>query len=987
MLRFRRFSSTFNQAKVLRKYPVGAVFHGYEIKRILTVPEFKLTAVDLAHLQTGSQHIHIDRDDKNNVFSVVFKTNPPDATGVPHILEHTTLCGSQKYPVRDPFFKMLNRSLATFMNAMTGHDYTFYPFATCNKADFNNLREVYLDATFNPLLKQEDFWQEGWRLENADITDKASDLVFKGVVYNEMKGQVSNSDYYFWTKFQESIYPALNNSGGDPQFITNLHYVDLVDYHSRNYHPSNAKTFTYGNFPLDETLKKLNQEFQAYGRRPISTRELKPIDLGDKVTRVDLRGQMDPNLPENRQIKTSLTWICGNPRNTYETFLLKILGNLLMDGHSSPLYQQLIESGLGYDFSVNSGVESTTNANFFTVGIQGCEKDTDLDEIVKSIFVTSLSKPFEEKKIEGILQQLELAKKDQKSDFGLQLLYSIVPNWVNKCDPFDSLLFDDILNQFRSDWAERRDEVFRDLIRNYLLNKGRFKFTVLGDNGFSESIKEEELQRLATKKEALNQADRDLIWKRGKELDNKQRMSEDLSCLPSLKISDIPRKGDGFSVTQTDNILKRLSNTNGITYVRGKRPLNTVIPQDLYPYLALFADSLTSLGTTHEEFSDIEDEIRLHTGGISANVSVVSDPETCEPSLQLDVGGWSLNHKTEHVFDLWNKILVQTDFNKHKEKLKVLIRSLAASNTASVAESGHSYARNYAGAHLRASKSVYESMGGLEQIQLITQIASLIDDDKLFQTAVIDKLAALQKCIVGSNGFQFFITADSSNQLDVVQGQIQKFLGNLPLVNDFQSFNVKEYPLVISQTPSTLIQFPFQVYYAAQSFVGVPYTHKDGAALQVLASVLTFKRLHREIREKGGAYGGGATYSALDGLFSFHSYRDPHPLNSLEVFSQTGDFVANSAKWTESDLDEAKLTIFQQVDAPISCKSEGSLLFHYGVSDTLRQRRREQLLDVQLDDVYRVADKYLLGRPAISAVIGPLIKEPALGSNWSIKNL
>lgn len=208
MLRFQRFASSYAQAQAVRKYPVGGIFHGYEVRRILPVPELRLTAVDLVHSQTGAEHLHIDRDDKNNVFSIAFKTNPPDSTGVPHILEHTTLCGSVKYPVRDPFFKMLNKSLANFMNAMTGPDYTFFPFSTTNPQDFANLRGVYLDSTLNPLLKQEDFDQEGWRLEHKNITDPESNIVFKGVVYNEMKGQISNANYYFWSKFQQSIYPS-----------------------------------------------------------------------------------------------------------------------------------------------------------------------------------------------------------------------------------------------------------------------------------------------------------------------------------------------------------------------------------------------------------------------------------------------------------------------------------------------------------------------------------------------------------------------------------------------------------------------------------------------------------------------------------------------------------------------------------------------------------------------------------------------------------
>lgn len=498
MLRFKRYATTYAQRQVLRKYPVGASIHGYDIERVMPVPELKLTAVHLIHGHTGAEHLHIDRDDRNNVFSIGFKTNPPDCTGVPHILEHTTLCGSYKYPVRDPFFKMLNRSLANFMNAMTGPDYTFFPFSTTNKTDFANLRSVYLSSTLNPLLKPEDFYQEGWRLEHMNVEDQNSDIVFKGVVYNEMKGQVSNANYYFWIKFQESIYPSLNNSGGDPQYITDLHYNELVDFHQTNYHPSNAKTFTYGDLPLEDTLKTLSKEFAGYGKRKSSKKALFPIEMNQDVE-VNVKGQVDPMLPSDKQMKTSMTWLCGSPQDMYESFLLKVLGSILMDGHSSIVYQKLVESGIGLDFSVNAGVDSSTSVNFLTIGLQGVSDLSKFRETVNEIFKEVLAKPFDRQKIEAIIQQLELSKKDHKSDFGLQLLYSVLPGWTNKVDPFDGLQFDETLQRFREDLEGKGDALFKDLISKYIIDKPCFKYSMQGSEDFSTVLEEEEKTRLNKK--------------------------------------------------------------------------------------------------------------------------------------------------------------------------------------------------------------------------------------------------------------------------------------------------------------------------------------------------------------------------------------------------------------------------------------------------------------------------------------------------------
>ena len=338
----RRFATSVPTGK----YPIGSEIANYVVDRVQRVPEFNMTAVQLTHKTSGSKHLHIDRQDRNNVFGVVIKTNPPDDSGLPHMLEHTTLCGSDKYPVRDPFFKMLNRSLANFMNAMTGHDYTYFPFATTNRIDFENLMDVYLDSVFHPLLNHEDFRQEGWRLEHANPQYKNSPLKFKGVVYNEMKGQISDPAYYFWINFQQSIYPSLHNSGGNPTEIVNSYYDDLLDFHSRQYHPSNCWTYTYGSLPLETSLGKIDKAFATFGKRYRKMIVKNPLPL-DECKSVEIPGPIDPMMSPEKQYKSSLTWYTGKPTDIYESFKMKILSTLLMDGHSSPLYKGPSDKRLG----------------------------------------------------------------------------------------------------------------------------------------------------------------------------------------------------------------------------------------------------------------------------------------------------------------------------------------------------------------------------------------------------------------------------------------------------------------------------------------------------------------------------------------------------------------------------------------------------------------------------------------------------------------
>jgi Zn-dependent M16 (insulinase) family peptidase len=975
---FVRRASTYNQAKSLRKYPIGQTIHGYEITRVLPVPELSLTAVDLIHQRTGSNHLHVDRDDPNNVFSIGFKTNPPDCTGIPHILEHTTLCGSYKYPVRDPFFKMLNRSLSNFMNAMTGHDYTFFPFSTTNAKDFENLRSVYLDATFNPLLKEEDFFQEGWRLENEDVNDKDSPLIFKGVVYNEMKGQVSNSSYLFWIKYQEAIYPSLNNSGGDPTKMTKLQYEDLVDFHSKNYHPSNAKTFTYGSFPLNETLKEMDKEFSGFGKRAVRNIVKEPVPLTQSQT-VTVKGPVDPMAPPEKQLKASITWKCGEPSDVYETFCLKLLSSLLTDGHSSPLYQALIESGLGDDFSVNSGMESTTASNFFTVGLQGLTSLDELENAVTKVLQDYSINAFEDSKIEAIIQQLELGKKDQKPDFGMSLLYGLLPGWVNRVDNFDVLAWDDIISKFRLDY--KNGNLFQSLIKKYFLDKPVFKFIMESSETYEADVKTEEEQRLKTLVDSLEKGDHEVIFERGKYLAAKQSEKEDLSSLPTLKVMDISRQANFKPVSHGDvdgcPIQRRITDTNGLAYVRAARDIN--IPYELYPYLSLFTDALTNLGTETESMAEIEDKIKLYTGGLSSSVSVHSSAVDLKARISFNFSGLALNQNSSHIYEIWENLLLNTNFN-NKEKLATLIRILSSNNIGSVAESGHSFARNFAGGSISNAKAISESISGIEQLQFLNKLNTWTQDDATFQSNIIDKLVELQKYLISSKDLRFSLISDEASVLEN-EKLISSFVTKLPTHETQNSPLAQDYPL--NPNMKSFIKLPFQVGYASSVFKGVPYVHEDGAKLQVLSNLLTFKYLHREVREKGGAYGGGAGYSGLDGIFSFYSYRDPNSMQSLDTFQKAAQFAIEN-EWTDRDLEEAKLTIFQGVDAPVSVKSEGNTLFREGVTDEMRQTRREQLLDVDTVDIKYVAEKYLINSGHSAAIVG---NSEAVGEEWNVVDL
>lgn len=1025
----RRSYATFDQARILRKYPVGATYHGFEIAQVQPVPEFSLVAVHLKHQRTGGQHLHLDAPaDENNVFLVAFKTNPPDATGVPHILEHTTLCGSYKYPVRDPFFKMLNRSLSNFMNAMTGHDYTYFPFATTNAKDFENLMDVYLSSVFEPLLTYEDFTQEGWRLENENVEDINSDLVFKGVVYNEMKGQYSNSGYYYWIKFQEAIYKSLNNSGGDPKNITDLQYEDLIDFHTKSYHPSNAKTFTYGSLPLQNHLKTLDSMYHGFGARRVrNIIKESNFQIGDMKTNnvAIVNGPIDvmAGKPIEEQYQSSITWYLGNPLDEsaqYEIFKWKVLNSLLCDGHSSPFYQELIEKQYGDDFTINSGLDSTTSLLSFSIGLTNLteEKAKNLDVKVKEIIKDKILPEFQnnspvfQERVEAILHQLELNFKKHKPDFGLGLLHSIVSTWVNDLNPIETLQVERILQEFKDDYNANGLKIFEDLLSSTLMNESTptFKFDMIPDENFGNDLLKDEAERLSNKTKHLTEADKEIIATRGKKLLEKQQTEEDASVLPTLTISDIPHQGKfyglEFGKINSKKLQKRVVNTNGLIYATAAKDFS-YFPSKYYPYIPLFVSCLTNLaGTVDTSIIDLETKIQKLTGGVSFAVSNKTNPyNISETTLKFVATGMALSQNSNHIYDLWEEMLTKTKFTNETEvieKLSTLIRNLGQNQMNTIAERGHSYASSYSGSQLTSSKNIRNMTSGIGQVEFIMELNKKLETQgtDFLTTELLPILKEIQDLVTSGytegqeSGFEYSIIGDSAT-IKENETLIQKFDDNINSLGGNQiSDKLTEFVKNFDESTksinsNTLFDLPFQIGYCSTGKLGAEYTSHDGASLQVLAQLLSFKHLHSVIREANGAYGGGLSFDGLAGTLNFYSYRDPNPVKSLESFKESGKIAFDklSSSWNENDLQEAKLAIFQSVDAPSNIALQGVSTFIEGITDEMRQERRERFLMVDNEDLKHVTEKYLInGNKQASTIIGDKSKlSLPQEDTWTVK--
>lgn len=990
----------------------GENIHGFTLQRRRHVPELELTAYQFHHKNTGAQYLHIDRDDQNNVFSIGFKTNPPDATGVPHILEHTTLCGSEKYPVRDPFFKMLPRSLSNFMNAFTSADHTTYPFATTNAQDFKNLMSVYLDATFKPLLKEHDYTQEGWRLGPEDPADNKVDpenIIFKGVVYNEMKGQMSDASYLYYIRFYENFFPSINNSGGDPQKMTDLTYDQLKQFHHDHYHPSNAKILTYGSLPLTDHLRFIDGQLSGFSAIKTDASLKTPRSLENGPHQITVKGPVDPLSPIDGQYKTSVSWLMGDTSDVVENFSLSLIASLLMDGYGSPLYRNLVEAGLGTDYSPNSGYDSSSHKAVFSVGLNGVRRGN-VEKVKEAIFDTvrdAYGNGFDTKKVDGLLHQLELGLKHKTANFGMSIMQRLYPGWFNGVDVFEALAWQKTVDTFKERYAQ--GGYLESLIEKYLLTDKILVFTMEPSETYGEQLVEEESQRLQNKladtyktfggqQEALQH-----LQKREAELVAQQSAEQDLACLPMVSVADISRQKEVPHVAETSTAgvqtMWRAAPTNGITYFRGVNVIKD-LPAELRPFVPLFCDALMRIGTKTKSMEEVEDLIKLKTGGISFSYYSGSSAEDVTKSEEgISMSGYAFDRNVGTMYDLLQMLLLETDFDSpdSQQLITELIQSAASGAVDAVAESGHAYARRFAEAALSGHARLVEQVSGVTQVANISALASNPLLESTLSSTLLVALKAIQTLLLSSLSTTRVALTCGSESVSTNTSALDNFLTSTFTSSPTKSgtsftpglsLPLRNWNSIITSNKKTLFTLPYQVSYSGTALTTVPYVHPSSAPLAILAQLLTHKHLHREIREKGGAYGGGAYSRPLDGVFGFYSYRDPNPSNTLSVIDKAGAWAVDR-HWTDTDLQEAKLSVFQSVDAPRAVSDEIVTKFLTGVTEEMQQRRRERLLDVTREQVRDVAEEFLVGREGERrvAVLGQRKSFMTTEAGWSVEDL
>lgn len=911
-----------------------------------------------------------------------------------------------RYPIRDPFFKMLPRSLSNFMNAFTSADHTTYPFATTNPQDFQNLLSVYLDASFHPLLKEEDFRQEGWRLgpedpraiETGQGKLTPEDILFKGVVYNEMKGQISDANYLYYIKYKDNIIPALNNSGGDPDYITDLTHKQLVDFSKRNYHPSNAKIFTYGDMPLSDHLQQIGTVLDGFSKGAADRDIKKPIDLSRGPVNVTVPGPIDTFAGEDKQYKTSTSWYMGDASDVVETFSTGILSSLLLDGFGSPMYRALIESGLGSSFTPNTGLDGSGKTPVFSVGVTGVsqEQAPAVKEAIQKVYQECLSTGFSDEKVQGFLHQLELSLRHKTANFGIGVMEKTISSWLNGIDPMKELSWNEIVDEFKRRYAQ--GGYLESLMQKYLMNDQCLTFTMVGSPTFGKDLDEREATRKEKKLGQLIEQHGSLekaITKLGEEELQLLKIQEnaqnaDLSCLPSLRVKDISREKDRKPVRESrvddTDVVWREAPTNGLTYFQALNAFDD-LPDDLRLLLPLFNDCVMRLGTANRTMEQWEDLIKLKTGGVFSSSYHVSSPtELGKFTEGLHLSGFAIDKNVPDMLEILSTLITETDFTSPyaPAMIQELLRLTTNGALDVVASTGHRFALNAAASSLSRSLWAQEQQTGLAQLQATANLLRDAESSPERLADLIEKLRLIQSFAIARSSnlrVRFVCEPSSSTENESI---LQKWLGGLPKASaPTATPSASNMNLGVSRA---FYEMPYKVYYSGVAMETVPFVDPSSASLSVLSQLLTHNYLHPEIREKGGAYGAAASNGPIKGIFAFSSYRDPNPANTLKVFQNSGLF-ARDRTWSEREINEAKLGIFQGLDAPLSVDDEGVRYFMSGVTEDMDQRWREQVLDVTAQDVNNAAQRFLVDGSRKSACLLGEKKDWADSEGWNVRKV
>lgn len=926
----------------------------FQLVREETVPELNSAAKLYIHKKTGARLLSVINDDENKVFGINFRTTPSDSTGVPHILEHSVLNGSEKYPVKEPFVELLKGSLATFVNAFTFPDKTCYPVASQNVQDFYNLIDVYMDAVLHPLISEQTLMQEGWHFE---INDPKDPLTYKGVVFNEMKGAYSSPDGVLETRVVQSLFPKHLygvDSGGDPRSIPDLTYENFRTFWETYYHPSNSFIYFYGNDDPEMRLQLMEGYLKGYKKKKVKSlvKDARPFRKPKKVEYFYDAGEEKDIEKKNYLV---VNWKLADTSDPVLNYSLRILAHILIETPASPLKKALLDSGLGEDLA-GIGMESELRYFIFSVGLKGTRR-RHAKKIEKLIFDT-----LESLALDGIdpdmvaasMNTVEFRLRENNTGaypVGIALMRRVLTTWIHDEDPFKLLAFEAPLAEIKKKLATN-PRYFESLISKYLLdNVHRTILRLTPDPALGGSLEEEEKTRLAKIRGTLSDSQIASMIEDTKKLKVRQETpdsAEALETLPVLKREELEKNSSTIPIEvlelQGARLLYHDLFTNGIVYLDLGFDLHT-LPKELLPLTEIFARALLETGTDTQDYVKLSQRIGKTTGGIHSTTVTTTSFGTRKSIVKLFLRGKATVAQSNELLNILQDILLRANFD-NKERLKQIVLEEKAGLESVLVPSGHLFVNQRLRAQFGESGWAKDQLAGIGYLYALRELATEIDKKWKW---VLKKLEAMRDALINSNGLICNVTLDGTNWT-TFKPQLDSFLAALP------AKEVKR--LAFGVQPEHRMEglaIPAQVNYVGKGANLYELGYQFDGSADVINGYLRMAYLWEKIRVQGGAYGGFSVFDDASGVLTFLSYRDPNVASTLENYDKAGGFLKtlDASRLTENELTKAIIAAIGDLDAyqlPDAKGYTSMLRYLTGRTDEMRQQIRDQVLSTNGED-------------------------------------
>jgi Zn-dependent M16 (insulinase) family peptidase len=925
--------------------------HGFKLERDRDIAELKTRARFYRHEKTGAELLSLINNDENKVFGITFRTPPVDSTGIAHILEHSVLCGSRKYPVKEPFVELLKGSLNTFLNAFTYPDKTCYPVASQNLQDFYNLIDVYLDAVFYPRLTPFILQQEGWHFE---LEDSGQPLTYKGVVFNEMKGAYSSPDNVLVERSQQSLFPDNTyglDSGGNPKHIPDLTFEQFLAFHQRYYHPSNARIYFYGDDDPEARLIVANGYLKAFDLSlPDSTIPLQPPF--QKPRHMEHPFMVGEEEVSKAKGMVTINWLLPETTSIQTNFALRVLEYVLLGMPGSPLRKALIDSGLGEDIA-GEGLATELRQMYFSTGLKGIDiKNTGpVESLVMDTLAGLARKGIDPLTIEAALNTIEFGLRENNTGHfprGLLLMLRSLTTWLYDGDPLAMIAFEEPLEAVKSG-ARSESGLFEQMINRFFLNNPHRTTLVLKpDPDLRETEEVGEKERLASARSAMGPDQVTGVLQNTRELKRLQKTPdspEALATIPVLKLEDLDKKNKTIPIARFDQqgtpVLFHDLFTNGIAYLEIGFNLRA-LPDKYLPYVPLFGRALVEIGTDKEDFVTLTQRISRKTGGIGPQTFTSTIKDSRQGAAWLFLCGKAMLKQTEDLVNILQDVLLTVRFD-NRDRFRQMVLEAKARAEQNLVPQGHQIVNLRIRSHFGEAHRVAEQMGGVSYLFFLRQLVRDVEKD---WNGVLAVLTDMRRILVNRGNMIFNVTLDNDSW-PAFEKHVNRFMDALPQGPVTEADWAFKAP-----APFEGLTIPSQVNYVGKgaNLFEIGYAF-HGSSL-VITRYLRNAFLWDRVRVQGGAYGAFCLLDRMSGALTFVSYRDPNLLDTLDAFDRSASFLKDTDLGRE-ELTKSIIGAIGDLDSYMLPDAKGfASMVRYLTGDTedARQQMRDEILGTKASD-------------------------------------